>query len=572
MDNYIFYAKIKQHMKFSKYFILISAVLAMGVLWYSPFLFKGYLPDAVNDQLVLARNLQKTAKYSMYNDKGVLLSSSDIASSGEPSAIGNKLTAGLYSKILSYTGQININSFMHISLIINSLTLLVFAFLIYYLFGVKIALMFSFVYALLPTNWRTVYALGNYEFALLFLSLFFLLFLIGKDRKYSAIYFIFSGLFLVAAILAKEAFLMALPIIFVYLFIKKKYKILICTFVPIIISMSIFYLPGFLKGDNIYKGLILKTTTEDKFDYSLAGHLYPDYYTFRFDREDFLEQYKNTKKGSEGFIKSLMVKKAADNIGADRLSLWGRFVVGSYLLTTHIARFFSLEDIGGAFIFLLGLLGFVYLKGCNLFLRNLLVWWIGGSISLFSYAALAGRNHLMDFGFAIGLFVTFGIVYLLEMLDSNFNWEGGKKLAANILIILLFGYGLLTTNHVVWGRAYDSNILRVHAYADIIKQKKIKEGDVVAMSIRSDESMTFNILTNQSLIIFRPETMEKIIKQGKTKEVFDFFGIKHIMGYSPELSEKIIKNSDASIISTDDIKITQPKTSSGKSFFMNLVK
>ena len=92
------------------------------------------------------------------------------------------------------------------------------------------------------------------------------------------------------------------------------------------------------------------------------------------------------------------------------------------------------------------------------------------------------------------------------------------------------------------------------------------------MSIRSDESMTFNLLTNQSLIIFRPETMEKIIKQGKTKEVFDFFGIKHIMGYSPELSEKIIKNSDVGIISADDIKITQPKTSSGKSFFMNLVK
>ena len=156
-----------------KIVLIIFAVFVAGAIWYSPFLFKGYLPDAVNDQLVLARNLQKTAKYSMYNDRGVLLSSSEVASSGEPSAIGNKLTAGLYSKILSYTGQININSFMYISLIINSLTLLVFAFLVYYLFGARIALMFSFVYALLPTNWRTVYALGNYEFALLSLSLFF---------------------------------------------------------------------------------------------------------------------------------------------------------------------------------------------------------------------------------------------------------------------------------------------------------------------------------------------------------------------------------------------------------------
>ena len=80
---------------------------------------------------------------------------------------------------------------------------------------------------------------------------------------------------------------MMLPIIFVYLFIKKKYKILIYTFAPVVILMSIFYLPSFFKGGNIYKGLILKTTTDEKFDYSLAGHLYPDYYTFRFDREDF---------------------------------------------------------------------------------------------------------------------------------------------------------------------------------------------------------------------------------------------------------------------------------------------
>src|SRR3989344_2138678 len=125
---------------------------------------------------------------------------------------------------------------------------------------------------------------------------------------------------------------------------------------------------------------------------------------------------------------------------------------------------------------------------------------------------------------------------------------------------------------VVWGRAYDSDILRIHTYADITKQKNIKEGEVIATSIRSDESITFNLLTDKSLIIFRPETMEKIISRGKTEEVFDYFGIKHILGYSDDLSEKIAKNSGASIIATSNIKIIRPETSSGKSFLMNLVK
>src|SRR3989344_5768507 len=548
--------------KILKVFFLFFAVLFAAGVWYSPFLFKGYYPDAVNDQLVLAKNLQKTGKYSMYNDKGVLLSSDEVALSGEMSTIGNRLTAGLYSKILSYMGQLDINDFMVVSVIINSLTLLVLVFLVYYFFGTKIALIFSFIYTLLPANWRNVYALGNYEFALLFLSLFFLFFLLGKDKRYGYVHFIFSGLFLSFAVLAKEAFLITLPVIFIYIAFKKKYKMLIFTFAPVIIVMSIFYLPNFFRGDNIYKGLILKGHSEqkeEKFDFSLAGHLYPDYYTFRFDRENFLEQYKN-------------VKKAADNVGADSLDLSERFVVSSYLFVVHVARFFSLEDIGGVFIFLLGLLGFVYLKRHDLFLRNLLAWWIGGSIILFSYAALVGRNHLMDFGFAIGLFVSMGIVYLLEIFSRHFNWGEKNKLWMSVFAVLIFGYGLLTIDHVVWGRAYDSDILRIHTYADITKQKNIKEEEVIATSIRSDESITFNLLTDKSLIIFRPETMEKIISRGKTEEVFDYFGIKHILGYSDDLSEKIAKNSGASIIATSNIKIIRPETSSGKSFLMNLVK
>lgn len=559
----------------SKVILIIISVLTVGVIWYSPFVFKGYSPDAVNDQLVLARNMAVSGKYSLYNDHGVLIASDMIAEKGELSSLGNRFTAILYSKVINLFGWRDTSGFLLISIILNALALLAFSFIAFRLFGAKIALIFIFIYALLPTNWRTIYALGNYEFALFFLSLFFLFFLLGRDKKYSYIYFIFAGSFLSGAILAKESFLITLPILFAYLFLKKNFKMLIYIFAPVIVIMSIFYLPNFFGGDNIYKGLILKEHTEqkeEKFDFSLAGHLFPDYYTFRFDKEDFLIQYEQIDKGSQGLIKSLNTKKAASNIGLKGINLSERAVIGIYLFIIHFAKFLSLEDIGGPLVFMFGFLGLLHLRRKNLFLSNFFSWWIAGSILIFSFGAIVSRNHLMDFGWAIALLVSLGIVLFFNALENHFNLKGRKKISFGIFIVVLFLYGLLTVNHAVWGRAYEGGILKVYAYADIIKNKNISSDEIIATAIRDDEKLMLNFLSDKSLIVFRPETMEKIISQNKTKEVFNEFNIKHILGYSDELSKRIAENADVSVIATDKINISQPKISPAKSLLMNLVK
>lgn len=557
---------------FFKITIIIFAVFISGIIWYSPFLFKGYSPDAVNDQLVLARNLAVSGKYSLYNDHGVLLASDMIAEKGETSSIGNKFTAVLYSKVINFFGWQDTGRFLLISVILNALALLVFSFIALRLFGAKIALVFIFVYALLPTNWRTIYALGNYEFSLFFLSLFFLFFLLGRDKKYSYISFIFAGTFLSGTVLAKEAFLMILPILFAYLFLKKKFKMLIYIFVPVVIIMSIFYLPSFFGGNNIYKSQLLTKVPDKQYDFSLAGHLYPDYYTFRFGREDFLKQYEQIEKGENGIIKSLNIKKAASNVGVKDIGLFERVIVGIHLFIAHVARFFSLEDIGGSFIFLLGFLGMVYLKKKDLFLQRFLIWWIGGSVLLFSFVAIAGRNHLVDFGWAIALLVALGAGYVFEMISSNFDLIGRKKMIMGVLAAIVLVYGLLVVGHVVWGRAYDGAILKTHAYADAIREKNISAQDVVATGIRHDENLTLNFLTNKSLIVFRPETMEKILKGKKAKEIFSEFNIKYILGYSDELSQRIAKEAGVIIVASDKVAYKTSEDSPAKSLLMNLVR
>lgn len=557
---------------FFKITLIVFTVLISGLVWYSPFLFKGYSPDAVNDQLVLARNLDKSGKFSLYNDHGVLLASDMVSEAGETSSIGNKLTARLYSKIFDTFGQMEISEIVTVSVIINSLTLLTYAFLVYYLFGVKTSLVFSLVYSFLPTNWRNVYALGNYEFSFLFLSLFFLLFFFGREKKYSQIYLAVSGFFLSLTVLAKEAYLITLPVLFVFLLLQKKRKELVWVFAPILIVMSLFYFPSFFAGENVYKGQLLTQAPDKQYDFSLAGHLYPDYYTFRFDREDFLKQYEQIEKGEQGFIKSINVKKAAANVGVKDINLWERFIVGSNLFLAHTARFLSLEDMGGPFIFSLGFLGALYLRKRDVFLQKFFVWWIGSSIFLFSFVAIAGRNHLMDFGWAIALLVALGAGYLFEVVSRNFDLSGRKKMIMGVLAAIILVYGLLVTDHAAWGRAYDSAILKTYAYADAIKGKNIASQDVVATGIRHDENLTLNFLADRSLIVFRPETMEKILAQGKGKEVFQEFNIKYILGYPDDLSQKIAKSTGANIIATDKINYKIPESSPAKSLLMNLIR
>ena len=557
---------------FFKITIIIFAVFISGIVWYSPFLFKGYSPDAINDQLVLARNMTVSGKYSLYNDHGVLLASDMIAEKGEVSSIGNKFTAVLYSKVINFFGWQDTGGFLLISIILNALALLVFSFTALRLFGAKTALVFIFIYALLPTNWRTVYALGNYEFSLFFLSFFFLFFLLGRDKKYSYVYFIFAGTFLSGAVLAKEAFLMILPILFAHLFLKKKFKMLIYIFAPVVIIMSIFYLPSFLGGNNIYKSQLLTKVLDKQYDFSLAGHLYPDYYTFRFGREEFLKQYEQIEKGENGIIKSLNIKKAAANVGVKNIGLFERVIVGIHLFIAHVARFFSLEDIGGPFIFLLGFLGTVYLKKKDLFLQRFLIWWIGGSVLLFSFVAIAGRNHLVDFGWAIALLVALGVGYIFEMIGRNFDLIGRKKMIMGVLATIVLVYGLLVTDHVAWGRAYDGATLKTYAYADAIREKNIASQGVVATGIRHDENLTLNFLVDRSLVVFRPETMEKILAQGKGKEVFQEFNIKYILGYPDDLSQRIAKITGADIIATDKISYKFTESSPAKSLLMNLIR
>lgn len=560
---------------------LILPVFAVSFLWYTPILFKGYHPDVINDQIVLARNLADSGKFSLYNDHGVIISSDLVKEKGEVSSIGNKFTAYLYAEIFKKFGVLRFDEIVLVSVILNALTLLIFSFTVFYLFNIKAAVVFSFVYALFPFYWRNIYFLGNYEFSVLFLAFFFLFFLLGKEKKHEWIYFIFAGIFLSLALLTKEAFMLMTPALFFYLILEKKkggdkrnwlenIKSAAFLFFPILIILSVFYLPNFLKGENIYRSQLFSKAPQKKFDFSLAGHLFPDYYTFRFDREDFFRKSEIENSG----LKSIYFKKAASNTGEAKIGILERAIVGATLFMGHISRFVSLEEIGGPIVFILIILGALYLKKEKKFLFRFFIFQIAWAVFLLSFVLFAGRGHLADFAFALGVFFALGILYITEIFSKYFNFSFLKEKIFFSLIFTAVLYHLFLVNHIAWGKAYDKekDISKLYAFSNEIEEKNINSGDVIATGLRQDENLTLNFLSNKSVIVFRPETLKKLSQNGKIKDVFNEFNIKYILGYDNVLSEEIEKETGAKNIFLSGKENKNLENSQLKTWIMGIIR
>lgn len=565
------------------------AVFCLAVLvWYSPVLFKGYnLGTGGSDVLVKAKNYAQTGIYASEDNLSIILSSELISEAGQKSFSGNKLTGILYSYIIKLTKISNNSSIVLANCIILALALLFFSVTVYYLFNFKIFLIFSLIYIFLPTHWISPQPVIGYGFGLLFLSLFFLFFSIGTQKfikqrdKIKKIKFwsngtqlILSGIFLILTCLSKEPFLLLLPILFFFLIFLKLKKYLYYIFIPIIIIFLIFWLPDFVFGKNT--NLNLLTTNTDKkslsTDLGSYAHLFPDPYTYHFNKEEFLQKTNKEIRTSD-LMQTIGTQKNLTNLGFYSPNIWKRFKIGTSLLLRHIFRFFSITEIGGPLIFFLFFLGLYVLKKQTNYWFKFYLSWIIGSILLMSYLALLTRNHLMDFGWAIAISVAWGIVLLSDLLSDKLR-AGKNKTFITILLLLLVIYNLVLCGHVMWGQVYDnSSIPLLTAYANKINTLDIKNNDVIAVPFRTGDAYNLNFNTDKSVIIFKDATIVELLSQEKLSQAFDKFKVKYILGYEPELSQQIIEKTQAQIIADSSIPIKQEDLNiNNKNWFMNLVK
>ena len=255
------------------------------------------------------------------------------------------------------------------------------------------------------------------------------------------------------------------------------------------------------------------------------------------------------------------------------IGLFDRIKVGIMLSFRHLSRFFSLEYLGGPFVFLLILLGSYELKQKNKRLYQFFIYWIFSTIFLLSFVILGARNHLMDFGWAIALFITLGLLSLSKIIIDYFDLKEKKIIFVYLIILFVVLYNLVLVNHVALSRAYDnSNNLLIEAYAEEIKNENISDQEVIAVNLSSGEAYNLNYLTNKSIVVFKGETIRKLLMENKLQFAFDQFKVEYILGYSDELTKAILDQVDVINVASNSLKPVIPEMSRNKGWLMNLIK
>ncbi len=555
---------------------LLAVFILASVVWYGPILFKGYAPYSVTNGSLLIRNLHQSGLYSVENNLNVALSSNLIKDQGIISAGGNKLTPLLYSKVFNIIGLPEVSDLTFMSVFIHALTLLIFTGIVLYLFNFRTALVFSLIYIFLPFNWQLAHTFSTYEFALLFLSLFFLFYLYGvaKQQRHGYFYLVISGIFLASACLSREVLLLIVPFLLIYLWLKHQKRYLFCIFIPFVIILAIFWLPD-IKHNDYLQVFITETSEEVKSaDFTFYSHVYPDPYTYHFEREEFLGGLQKQISGDNFVLtKEIDLIRELKNMGIAEISLIDRIRAGLMLGSRHIFRFTSLEEIGGPFILFLILLGLYSLRRENKSLYQFFVYWVLSSVFLMSFVALVGRNHLMDFNWAIALAISLGLLTLTKVIIDYFQLSTKKAKIIYPAVLLIVLYQLVLVNHIAWSRVYDnSNSLIIEAYSQEIGKLDIADDEVIAISLEAGAMHSLSYLTDKSVVLFRPETIENLLTKEKLKFAFEQFGVKYILGYSDKLTERIVSQTNVANITSDSLKPVVPEVSRNKGWLMNLIK
>jgi len=559
-------------------------------VWYSPVVFKGSGPYKIKEQIVLARNLAETGQYSMESEQNVFLPTSLVDENGTLSGIGNKLTAQFYGALFKLTSPLSPDGVVVVSIFLNCLTLVVLAFLVYKLFGYKIAGLFSAIYVLLPYNWTQIYSIGSYEVGLFFISLFFLFFILGRNSRQKNLFFWLAGIFLALAAMAREAFFLLIPILFFYLLAPsevegffprtkkdfiQKFKKISPVFIPIVLIFVIFYLPSFFSNDggNVYSLMFFEKNKEASVltDFTMIGHLYPDPYTYQHERDEFLENY-NQKIERVGFVNSLYMKKVLANNGERQTKLWERLVLGDILLLGHLGHFFSLEESGGPFILFFALVGlFFYLKKKDKDLYKFFIFWILGTLFLLAYVVQASRIHMMDFSWAIPLLVALGVFYTASLDFARDKSLGVGKIWIFVFLAFIMVYSIFLADHVVFGKLYDKKptTVKIENLAEKIKGS-IGDEEVVAVGVSTQDALLLNYLSNKSIVIFNGATIEKLLEENKLDSVLKDYRVKYVFGYDKNLTAQIIVASEVENIKIKEVK--EKPVSYFKSFLLAIFR
>jgi hypothetical protein len=521
-----------------KYLIIVIFLIFIvsAAVRYWPILHKGFPYGFSANSLILARNLNSTGEYKIESEKNVILSSEIIKEKGIESELGNKLMPVLYGTIFNILG-FNQGVPPYVSLILYSIVSVLLFLLVLKLFNIQVALLFSFIEIFSPLVLQQASTPGFYEWGVLFLTVA-LLFYLWKEKSNLLVLFS-AGLFLALASLARNSFLVIACVFFVYeLWKNKSLKRIIIFVLPVLVLWIIYLGPSFIKNGAINNNYLSPTETT-----SFFLHIFPDPYTWHFERDAYAESIK----GISNYDYSEFLSRYGYSI-----SLKNRILMYWASIKSYPVGLFEQTTIGGPFLVFFLVLGGFYLFKQKKNLMQLFIFW---TVILYLFLIITKSNN---WGFFIALqlplflLVALGIYCFSQfMLRQNFKNIFKYSLVFGFIFVLFLHLiqsdkWMLHEKYLYSGMEQTLGLIKSIQEG---KQEIDKKTDVIAVGTYVQAESIINYYTDISCVYFDRNTIKKLLDENKLQWAFDQFNVNKVIGYDKELNEKIIKVTNAEIIS-----------------------
>lgn len=532
--------------------VTIFIIFIVSLFRIVPALYMQYPPSGIYENLILARNLALYGEYKMESDKNIILSSSRIEKEGVQSSLGNKLTPILYSWIFKNFNWAGTNAPVYFSIFLYAFSGVFLFLTVLKLFSVqggpasggdyKLAVIFSVFYIFTPVVWLGSLFIGGYEFALFFFSLGLLIYFYSdfnnareypnKINKINYLLLAIALIFLSLAALSRNAYLISIPPILIYDFFKtKSFKRLLWLVFPVLLIIGGFNYFDAVKGNvNYYlSGQIGSFTT--------YGHLFRDPYTYQFEKDQYLEFVRNIHDPD---ISEFLLKYGYVIPIKERLSMYFNSAV-FYPKKILFAAYF-----GGPLLILLIIFGAIYLyrnkRGIfNYFCLFWLAFWY------LSLVVLKTNNwdHFLEISFPMVLMMSLGFRWLTDKLGWSIH---NKKFCYMGLFLFIFAQIILANVWLLREAYKSSSLVKYPTMIEGAKQAGLTENDVAAVGFHQTVPEILNYYIDKSYVYFAPETIEKLLKENKLKEVFEYFGVTRFIGYDDETSKEIFRQTGIWVI------------------------
>lgn len=218
--------------------LFVSVILISFAVRSYPVFKRGYAPAISAAELSAARNMTLANTSYLEDQNHIVLSSSKAQEQGLYASSANQLTSFLYSKIFKYW-KFDIALPAYISIAIWAIVSGLFFALIWHLFDLKFALLFSFLEIFMPFIFKGAISPGAYEFAMLFFTIGLIFYLWRDKPTWQEL--TLAGIFFTLAFWARNTFLISFAAVVIYdISRNKSIKHLSCLLLPFMLISTAF--------------------------------------------------------------------------------------------------------------------------------------------------------------------------------------------------------------------------------------------------------------------------------------------------------------------------------------------